>query len=39
MNESTPSRTTPAQAAKNPRRWLDVNREGTAGDSAGTITE
>src|SRR5215510_11412617 len=26
MNESTPSRTTPPQAAKSPRRWLDVKR-------------
>jgi len=38
MNESTPSRTMPAQAAKNPRRWLDVNRAGAAGNSAGTVT-
>jgi hypothetical protein len=26
MNESTPSRTTPPQAARNPRRWLGVKR-------------
>src|SRR4029453_3950335 len=34
MNESTPSRTTPPQAARNPRRWLDVKRARETGAAA-----
>jgi hypothetical protein len=34
MNESTPSRTTPPQAARNPRRWLDVKRAVETGTAA-----
>src|ERR1043166_3924528 len=34
MNESTPSRTTPPQAARNPRRWLVVRPASETGASA-----